>query len=119
MSRASRSSRQPRSAAASGGYQADGAPWKAEWLVYYFINNASAPSFVIDVSEHYDVKQRALACHRSQFNPLGDGATTTRLTSPLFQQLVESRDSQFGALVRRPLGRRLCRPRARSSGATC
>ena len=79
-------------------YQADGAPWKAEWLVYYFINNAAEPSFVIDVSEHYDVKQRALACHRSQFDPLGDGATPTRLTSPLFQQLVESRDSQFGAL---------------------
>ena len=75
--RPARSSRRPRSAAASGVTRRTAQPWKAEWLVYYFINNAAEPSFVIDVSEHYEVKQRALACHRSQFDPLGDGATPT------------------------------------------
>jgi N-acetylglucosamine malate deacetylase 1 len=97
-------------------FSADGEPWKADWLVYYFINNASTPSFLIDVSEFYEVKQRALACHRSQFAPTGPDAAATRLTSPLFNQLVESRDAQFGALagvrwaegfvVREPLVRR-------------
>jgi hypothetical protein len=50
---------------------------------------------------HYDVKRRALACYRSQFvrpQPGSDGVAT-RLTSPRFMQLIESRDAQFGALA--------------------
>lgn len=74
----------------------DNAPWQAEWLCFYFINDSTPPSFVVDVSEVYDVKRRALACHASQFEPTRE-ATPTRLTSPLFQQLIESRDAQFGA----------------------
>src|SRR5437867_3957 len=34
-------------------YAADGEAWKPEWICYYFINDAVAPSFVIDVSDHY------------------------------------------------------------------
>jgi hypothetical protein len=35
----------------------------------------------------------------SQFQPSATDATDTRLTSPRFQQLIESRDAQFGALA--------------------
>ena len=41
-------------------------------------------------------KRLALDCHASQFQP-GPNAVGTRLNSPLFRQLVESRDAQFGA----------------------
>ena len=116
-----------RAAAFSSGlrrFDADGAPWKPDWLVCYFINNSVEPSFVIDVSEYYETKRGALACHRSQFAPTAPDAEETRLTSPLFQQLIESRDAQFGArvgvrwaegfVVREPLVRRhLLRQRAR------
>ena len=80
-------------------YQAEGDAWKPEWVCYYFINDSAAPSFVVDVSGHYDTKRRALACHASQFRPAGPGAVETRLTSSRFQQLIESRDAQFGALA--------------------
>lgn len=80
-------------------FEADGEPWRPDWGCYYFINDSTTPSFVIDVSEHYDVKRRALACHASQFQPPDADAVPTRLTSPRFQQLVESRDAQFGALA--------------------
>lgn len=75
----------------------DQAPWRPEWICYYFINNSVAPSFVVDVSAHYETKRAALACHRSQFTPAGRDAQPTRLTAPTFQQLIESRDAQFGA----------------------
>jgi bacillithiol biosynthesis deacetylase BshB1 len=78
-------------------YDAGGEAWRPEWIVYYFINDAVAPSFMIDVSDHYEIKRRALECHRSQFTTAAAGAVETRLTSPLFSQLVESRDAQFGA----------------------
>ena len=80
-------------------YDAGGEAWKPEWVCHYFINDSVAPSFVVDVSEHYQRKRDALACHRSQFAPAAGGAVSTRLTSPLFLQLVESRDAQFGALA--------------------
>ena len=78
-------------------YPLSGDPWQPEWVCYYFINDPGPASFVVDVSEHYETKRRALACYRSQFMP-GDGAVETRLNSPEFLQLVESRDAQFGAL---------------------
>jgi len=73
--------------------------WRPEWVCYYFINDSATPSFVVDVSAHYARKREALACHRTQFTPAESGAAATRLTSPLFSQLIESRDAQFGALA--------------------
>ncbi len=75
------------------------APWRADWVCSYFINDAAPPSFVIDVSEFYAKKREALACHRSQFEPSGAGPVATRLTTPTFRQLIESRDAQFGAEI--------------------
>jgi bacillithiol biosynthesis deacetylase BshB1 len=79
-------------------YPGEGAAWKADWICYYFINEAVAPSLVIDVTDHYDRKRAALDCHVSQFKP-ADSAASTRLNTPLFRQLIESRDAQFGALA--------------------
>ncbi len=101
-------------------YQADGDPWQVEWTCYYFINDSVPASFVVDVSAHYELKRRALACYRSQFSSPSQvsGAVATRLTSPRFMQLIESRDAQFGALagvafaegviVKEPIVRKVC-----------
>ena len=96
-------------------FPAEGDAWKPASICYYFINDVSTPSFVVDVSAHYDTKRRALACHATQFRPSGSGAVATRLTSSRFTQLIESRDAQFGAqcdadfaegfVVRQPLVR--------------
>jgi bacillithiol biosynthesis deacetylase BshB1 len=80
-------------------YPADGEAWKPEWICYYFINDSAPPSFVVDVSDHYKQKRAALDCHASQFQRSAPGAAATRLNTPLFRQLIESRDAQFGALA--------------------
>lgn len=80
-------------------YPAEGDAWKADWICYYFINDSTPPSFVVDVSAHYELKRRALDCHASQFQATLPGAAATRLNTPLFRQLIESRDAQFGALA--------------------
>ena len=80
-------------------YAATGEKWRADWLLYYFINDSARPSFVVDVSAQYETKRAALACHRSQFAPPSTGAKATRLNTSNFQQLIESRDAQFGALI--------------------
>jgi len=80
-------------------YDTGAEPWRPEWLCYYFINDSATPSFVVDVSAHYERKRKSLECYVSQFAPPGDGAVATRLTASTFRQLVESRDAQFGALA--------------------
>ena len=80
-------------------FPAQGEPWKPEKTSYYFINESTQPSFVVDVTDHYETKRRALACHASQFRPPTAGGVQTRLTSPRFMTLIESRDAQFGVLA--------------------
>ena len=80
-------------------YPADGEAWRADWICYYFINDSVAPSFVVDVSDYYSRKREALECHVSQFQRGRPSAAHTRLNTPLFRQLIESRDAQFGALA--------------------
>ena len=80
-------------------YETDAEAWRPEWLCYYFINDGAAPSFVVDVSEHYARKRESLDCYVSQFAPPDGGGVATRLTASTFRQLIESRDAQFGALA--------------------
>jgi len=80
-------------------YDVAGDAWRPDWVCYYFINDAVPPSFVVDVSEDYDTKRRALDCHRSQFTPDAEDAVPTRLTTRRFRQLIETRDAGFGVSV--------------------
>jgi bacillithiol biosynthesis deacetylase BshB1 len=80
-------------------FAAAGDAWRPEWICYYFINDAAVPSFIVDVSEHYETKRRALACHGSQFAAGVSEGVATRINAPAFMQLVESRDAQFGAQI--------------------
>jgi bacillithiol biosynthesis deacetylase BshB1 len=77
-------------------YQAAGEAWRAEWICYYFINDTADASFLVDVSGCYEQKRQALDCHSTQFQP-DTSRASTRLNTPLFRQLIESRDAQFGA----------------------
>ena len=76
-----------------------GEAWRPDWICYYFINDSAPESFGVDVSAHYETKRRALACHRSQFTASTTGSVSTRLTVSHFQQLIESRDANLGALL--------------------
>jgi len=81
-------------------YAAEGESWKADWICYYFINDSATPSFVVDVSDYHERKCAALECHTTQFLPSSAGGqVATRLNTPLFMQLIDSRDAQFGALA--------------------
>jgi bacillithiol biosynthesis deacetylase BshB1 len=98
-------------------YPAEGEAWKIDWVCYYFINDSVTPTFIVDISETADVKSAALDCHVSQFQPPTTGAVATRLNTPLFRQMIESRDAHLGALagVRRAEGVVVREPIVRAS----
>ncbi len=71
-------------------------PHRPALVAYYFINTEAVPSFVIDVSAHYERKLAALTVHRTQFlRP--EGGAGTPLNDPNFLSFVQSRDRLFGA----------------------
>jgi len=80
-------------------YETDAEAWRPDWVCSYFINDSVRPSFVVDVSAHYETKRKALACYASQFEARPHTGVATRLNAPTFRQLIESRDAQFGALA--------------------
>jgi bacillithiol biosynthesis deacetylase BshB1 len=80
-------------------YPGSGDPWRPEWICYYFLNEAAAPSFLVDVTEYYEQKRSALECHASQFATAARDTVATRLNTRLFRQMIESRDAQFGAMA--------------------
>jgi len=63
-------------------YKAEGGAWQAEWICYYFINDADKPSFLVDVTEHYEAKRRALDCHVTQFTPASAGVNCAQRFVP-------------------------------------
>ena len=75
------------------------AAWRPRRTCYYFINDEAPASFGLDVSEVYDKKRQALACHTTQFTPAGPDSVPTRLTASTFRHLIESRDAHLGALT--------------------
>lgn len=80
-------------------YRPETVAWRAPQLCYYFINDDAPVSFALDVSEVYEKKRQALACHATQFAPSGPDRVDTRLTATTFGQLIESRDARLGALT--------------------
>jgi len=48
----------------------EGEPHQAKGIYFYFIPPGTMPTFIVDVTEHFDEWMAALDCHQSQFyNP--------------------------------------------------
>jgi bacillithiol biosynthesis deacetylase BshB1 len=48
----------------------EGEPFQARALYFYFLPMGTPPTFIVDVTDHYEDSMRALDCHQSQFaNP--------------------------------------------------
>lgn len=72
----------------------EGEPWKVEQVFFYFINDMVQPDVIVDVTEVYSYKVKALEAYRSQFIP-GEHTVAT----PLNQEYVErvrARDQLLG-----------------------
>lgn len=80
-----------------------GPPHRPRRVLFYIGRYEQQPSFVTDVSAVYEHKQRAIACHRSQFGAaIGEaqaGERPTLINQPLGLGAFEARDRYWGATV--------------------
>ena len=54
----------------------DGEPWQATAIYYYMVPPSVPPTFVIDLTEHFDVYLEAIKAHHSQFGMVFDHPTS-------------------------------------------
>jgi bacillithiol biosynthesis deacetylase BshB1 len=68
-------------------------------VVYYVLNHLIAPSFVVDVTESWPTKMRAIAAYKSQFHNPKSKEPQTFISRPVFLEMIEARGGHFGALI--------------------
>ncbi len=79
-------------------------PFHPKKYFHYMQKYEFTPSFIVDVSDVYDLKTKALSAFESQFyNPLSK-ERETRLSSKLFLESIRARDIHHGSLINAAFG---------------
>lgn len=93
--------------------------WRPKAVYHYIQDRYLEPNLIIDISEHFETKMKAIMAFKSQFhNPRNEqddeGGPDTPISSPEFLQFLQGRMSEFGRRIgskygegfvtRRPLG---------------
>lgn len=63
------------------------------------VPHRAEPSFLVDVSTHWETKLRAIRCHRSQVEPAQPGEFQTYLSRPDFFDTLAAHARSYGSLV--------------------
>jgi bacillithiol biosynthesis deacetylase BshB1 len=81
-------------------------PHRPSRLIYYMHTWEFTPSFVIDISETMEDKQRAIRCYESQVyaGKPDAGKDQTYISSESFWELIMSRSAHFGRLIGKRFG---------------
>ena len=79
----------------------EGAPHRPAAVFSYMQHDPFPPSFLVDVTDVWEVKERALACYRSQLHQgdRRDDQPPTKVASPQFRSALVGRAAHFGLLL--------------------
>lgn len=73
--------------------------YRPQTVVYYLQNYVLAPSFVVDVTDFWKTKMRAINAFKSQFYDPKSKARRTFISQRGFLEMIEARGKHFGALI--------------------
>jgi len=82
-----------------GGFDAEGDRHRAPVLLFYMMHHRFQPSLILDVSDLYEEKIRALRCFRSQLHDAAVTGLQTNVGAPDFLERLEARHRFFGELI--------------------
>jgi LmbE family N-acetylglucosaminyl deacetylase len=86
-------------------YDAPGAPHKPEKVIYAlaYREDPVKPSFVVDITEEFDTKLRAIKCYASQFDGV-ESAGEIFPTGQALYDLIRIQNAHYGSLIRAAYG---------------
>ncbi len=75
------------------------AAWRPNKVYNFIQSNYVQPDFVVDVSDYWEVKMKAIRAFKSQFDGGDSKDPQTFLTTPLFMNFVEARGKELGHAI--------------------
>ena len=79
-------------------------PFRPGKFFHYMQKYEFTPSFIVDVSDVYDIKTKALSAFESQFYNPHSKERETLLSSKLFLESIKARDIHHGSLINAAFG---------------
>jgi N-acetylglucosamine malate deacetylase 1 len=80
-------------------YDTGSAPCRAPALVHYMNHYPFEPSFILDISDVFETRERAVRCYASQLHNPASTEPLTGISSPDFLDRLRSRFKHYGALI--------------------
>jgi N-acetylglucosamine malate deacetylase 1 len=74
-------------------------PWRPRVVYHYIQSLLIEPDFIVDVSEHWETKMRAIKAFKTQFFDPNSSEPETYISKPGFLKMIESRGIEFGHVI--------------------
>jgi len=72
---------------------------RPQTVIYYLLNYAMHPTFVVDCSDSWKTKMNAVAAYKSQFFNPKSKEPATFIAKKSFLEMIEARGRHYGALI--------------------
>lgn len=73
--------------------------WRPKAIYHFIQSRALTPDVVIDVSDCWDTKMKAVLAYKSQFFDPSSKEPSTFISSPQFLKMVEARGIEYGQII--------------------
>ncbi len=73
--------------------------WRPKVVYHYIQSILVEPDFIVDVSDHWDIKMKAIRAFKTQFHDPKSNEPETYISSPAFLNMIESRGIEFGHAI--------------------
>lgn len=74
-------------------------PWRPSAVYHYIQSLFVEPDFIVDVTDHWDVKMNAIRAYKTQFFDPKSNEPETYISKPGFLKMVEARAVEFGHAI--------------------
>lgn len=79
-------------------------PWRPKSVYRYIQDNWITPDFVIDISDYYETKMKAVMAYETQFFNNKSESISTPISSPEFLEHLKGRASNLGRIIKSKYG---------------
>ena len=78
--------------------------YRPEKLYYYMQTYEFVPSFIVDISDHFETKMKSVRAYKSQFFNPNENGELTFISDPKFIKMLEARARHYGFQIRKEYG---------------
>ena len=71
-------------------------PWRPKAIYHFLQSQFIEPDFILDISDHWEVKMKAIMAFKTQFHNPNSKEPETYISKPSFLKMVESRATELG-----------------------